>query len=385
MMSPELLELRSTVRRFTEHELFTLEPDLPELAVLDGDTHAHLRQKFMDAGLWAFGVPAEHGGQGASALAQVIMIEELSRSTLGLALVGRMGEPLPILYAASEDQQARYLVPAVNGDRLGAFALTEPTGGSDPVGNMRTTARRDGDAWVIDGRKCFVSLGEVADHILVFACTDTAAGARGITSFLVDRDTPGFSVVRTIPTMGSLAPAELDFNSCQVPDANRVGEIGAGFSLAQQLLGRARAQIGARALGACDRLLGLAIDYAGSRTSFGKPLSEHEGIQWMLADCAIDLDACRWMTYAAADRSDQGGESRVHDAIVKVFTSEAVGRVADRVMQIFGGWGYSKDFPIERFYRESRMWRIVEGPNEVHRWAIARTVLRHGVGALRDA
>jgi alkylation response protein AidB-like acyl-CoA dehydrogenase len=217
----------------------------------------------------------------------------------------------------------------------------------------------------------------------VFACTDVLAGSWGITAFLVDQDTPGLSVIRTIPTMGSTAPAELDFNECRVPDANRIGEVGHGFVLAQQLLGRARSDIGARAVGACDRMLGMALDYVATRSSFGKAVSDHEGAQWMLADCAIDLEASRAMTYAAAERRDGGGEMRVHDAMVKVFASEALGRVADRVLQLFGGWGYSKDLPIERFYREARMWRIVEGPNEVHRWAIARSLLHSGVDSLR--
>jgi alkylation response protein AidB-like acyl-CoA dehydrogenase len=285
---------------------------------------------------------------------------------------------LPILYGANPEQQERYLIPVVRGERLGAFALTEATGGSDPAGNMHTIARVCDGGWVIDGRKCFVSLGQVADHVVVFART-----GGGITAFVVDRGTPGLSVVRVIPTMGSVAPAELDFTECRVPDANRIGEIGQGFVLAQRLLGRARMEIGARAVGACDRLLDLAIGYVGTRTSFGAPISEHGGVQWMLADCAIELDATRWMTYASAVRVDAGMDTRVRDSMVKVFASEALGRVADRVLQLFGGWGYAKDLPVERFYREARMWRIVEGPNEIHRWAIARALNRFGVAAIR--
>jgi alkylation response protein AidB-like acyl-CoA dehydrogenase len=385
LIPDELRVLQTSARRFVERELIPLEGELDETDDLPPALATGLQAKLEAAGLWALGVPEEHGGQGAPVLAQCLVTEELSRSLLGITLVGRTGTPLPVLYGASPELQARFLVPAVRGERLGAFALTEPTGGSDPVGNMTTVARPDGDDWVIDGRKCFISLGHVADHVVVFAVTNHDAGARGITAFVVERDTPGFEVVRVIPTMGPVAPAELDFRECRVPDANRIGDIGAGFVLAQQLLGRARMEIGARAVGACDRLLGMALDYVKTRAMFGKALADHEGAQWMLADCAIDLDASRWMTYAAAAEADAGGDTRLHDSIVKTFTSEALGRVADRVLQLFGGWGYSKDLPIERFYREARMWRIVEGPNEVHRWAIARQLLTKGMAPLRPA
>ena len=157
------------------------------------------------------------------------MIEQLSRSLLGPHLIGRMGEPLSILFAATPEQQERYLYPVVRGEQLGAFALTEPTGGADPVGNMTTTAVREGDGWILDGRKCFVSLGDVADYVVVFARTDRTAGAKGISAFIVDANTPGFNVVRRIPTMGSMAPAEIDFQHCFVPDDNRLGRAGPGI------------------------------------------------------------------------------------------------------------------------------------------------------------
>ena len=172
-----------------------------------------------------------------------------------------MGEPLSILFAGTPEQQERYLNPVVRGEKLGAFALTEPTGGADPVGNMTTTAVREGEGSILDGRKCFVSLGDVADYVVVLARTDRTAGAKGISAFIVDANTPGFSVVRRIPTMGSMAPAELDFQHCFVPDDNRLGEPGQGFLLAQQLLGTQRLEIGARATGACERLIDLAVDH----------------------------------------------------------------------------------------------------------------------------
>lgn len=383
-LTPELSDLRQMARRVTEDHLIPLEPSLPDSGDLDPAVVQEIQGVLSSCGLWALGVPTAHGGQGASVLAQIVVVEELSRSLLGVFVVGRMGDPLPILSEATPEQRACYLEPVVAGARLGAFALTEPTGGSDPVGNMRTTARRDGADWVINGRKCFVSLGQVADHVLVFARTDAAAGSHGITAFIVDRTTPGYAVARTIATMGSLSPAELDFADCRVPDSQRIGEVGGGMALAQQALGGARLQIGARASGACDRLLGLALDHVGTRTSFGTPHDQYQGIEWMLANCALDLETCRTVTYDAAIRYDRGRHDRVRDSLVKIYASEALGRVADRVLQLFGGWGYAKDLPIERFYRDARMWRIVEGPNEVHRVVIARALLRHGLRELCD-
>ena len=382
LIPDELQELRRTVRRFVERELLPLEPELPEADHLPAGLYATLAERLRAAGLWAFSAPAELGGGGGTPLAQMIVTEELSRSLFGLALAGRTGNPLPVLLAGTPEQVERFAVPVVAGERLGAFALTEPTGGADPVGNMGTTATRDGDHWVLDGRKTFISLGDIADHVVVFATSDRSAGVRGITALVVEAGTPGFSVVRRIPTMGSLAPAEIDLAGCRVPDANRVGEVGMGFVLAQQVLGTARAEIGARAVGASVRLLDEALAHVAGRRSMGASVAEHQGAQWMLADCAVDIETSRWITYAAGEAATAGRDTRVVDSIVKVHASEALGRVADRVLQLFGGWGYSKDLPIERFYREARMWRIVEGPNEVHRWAVARALLRRGTAAL---
>jgi alkylation response protein AidB-like acyl-CoA dehydrogenase len=381
----ELRDLQRATRRFVDDELIPAEADLVEGEPLPAELDQRIRRRLMELGLWALGVPEEHGGGGAGLLTQLVVTEELSRSLLGLQIAGRTGHPLPLLYDGTPEQQERYLAPVVRGERLGAFALTEPTGGADPAGNMRTRARPVDGGWAIDGRKCFISLGDIADHFIVFAVTDPDAVARGVTAFLVDADTPGFSVVRRIPTMGSTVPAELDFTDCVVPGSSVLGDVGGGFALAQRALAGARLEIGARAIGGCDRLIGLAVDYTRERESFGMPLVAHQGVQWMLADCAVDLDATRWMAYAAAARADAGEDVRLQVSMVKVFASEAFGRVADRVLQLFGGWGYAKGLVIERFYREARMWRIVDGPNEIHRTIIARGLGRDGVAAFRPA
>ncbi len=378
-LSTEQCQLRDAIEKFVDTELIPNEnqPLSPEL---EERIFGGLRR----LGIWALGVPERFGGAGGTPLDRVVMIEQLSRSLLGPYLIGRMGEPLSILFAATPEQQESYLYPVVRGEQLGAFALTEPTGGADPVGNMTTTAVREGDGWILDGRKCFVSLGDVADYVVVFARTDRTAGAKGISAFIVEANTPGFNVVRRIPTMGSMAPAEIDFQHCFVPDDNRLGQPGQGFLLAQQLLGTQRLEIGARATGACERLIDLAVDHVNSRESFGVTLASQQGIQWILADCVLDLEAVRSITYSAATRENDGVVAqRMRCSITKVFASEALCRVADRVLQLFGGWGYSADFPVERFYREVRMWRIVEGPNEVHRSLIGRLVAHHGTRGLR--
>ena len=378
-LSAEQCQLRNAIEKFVDTQLIPHENEPLTMELLER-IFAGLRS----LGIWGLGVPERFGGAGGTPLDRVVMIEQLSRSLLGPHLIGRMGEPLSILFAATPEQQERYLYPAVRGEKLGAFALTEPTGGADPVGNMTTTAVREGNGWVLDGRKCFVSLGDAADYVVVFARTDRAAGAKGISAFIVDANTPGFTVVRKIPTMGSMAPAELDFQRCFVPDDNRLGEPGQGFLLAQQLLGAQRLEIGARATGACERLIDLAVDHVNGRESFGATLASQQGVEWMLADCVLDLEAARSITYSAASREHDGVVAeRMRCSITKVFASEALCRVADRVLQLFGGWGYSADFPVERFYREVRMWRIVEGPNEVHRSLIGRLVARHGTRDLR--
>jgi len=378
-LSSEQYQLRDAIERFVDTELIPHETE-PMSAEVEERIFAGLHR----LGIWGLGVPEQFGGAGGSPLDRIVMIEQLSRSLLGPQLIGRIGEPLPILFGATPDQQQRFLHPVVRGEKLGAFALTEPTGGTDPVGNMTMTAVREGDGWILDGRKCFVSLGDIADYVVVFARSDRTAAAKGITAFIVDADTPGFSVVRRIPTMGSMAPAEIDFQHCFVPDENRLGEPGQGFQLAQQLLGTARLEIGARAAGACERLIDLAVEHANSRESFGAPLATQQGVQWILADCILDLEAVRTLTYSAAKRDgDAVVAQRMRSSITKVAASEAICRVADRVLQLFGGWGYSTDLPVERFYREVRMWRIVEGPNEIHRTLIGRLLVQNGTRGLR--
>jgi len=378
----ELRMLQQTVRRFVKEELLPLEKRTLDLEQVPAGEYARLREKVRDMGLWLMTVPQEFGGAGLGSLASVLVVEETSKVLVGQALFGVA--PPSALFGGSEEQRERFLHPVLRGEKAWCFALTEPTGGSDPAGNMETTAVRDGDRWIINGRKVFVTGGDRADFALVFALTDRDKRQHGgIGAFIVERGTPGFTMVRTIPTMGGVSPAELDFQDCVIPDGNRLGGEDRGFVTAQRALGAARQQIGARAVGMSERLLEMGLEYARNRVTFGKPLAERQGVQFMLADCAIEINACRWMTYRAAWKHEQGEDTRLEDSIIKVYASEIMGMVADRVLQIHGGWGYTQELPIERFYRFARLWRIVEGPNEVHRWVIGRALLRDGIGILR--
>lgn len=372
----ELIEWKAAIRRFVDEELVPLERGHDTR--LPADALERIRPKVRELGIWAADAPLEYGGAGLSALQYAVATEELGRSLFWLDVM-EMGAVITPLLRGSPDQIERYVLPSVRGDRSGAFALTEPTGGSDPARAIQTTAVRDGDNWVINGRKSFISGADRADHVVVMARTDKTNGAHGITCFVVDTDTPGFTVVRNIATMGSVSPAELDFADVVVPDAQRVGEPGEGFILAQQTLGPQRIGIGARALGVCTRLLELAIEYGRSREVWGQPLGAHGMFQERLADSAIELEACRWFVYRAAAEVDRGSDTRTLESMVKVYSSELMTRVADKVLQLHGGWGYSQDLPIERMYRDHRMWRIVEGPNEVHRMVVARRLLSAGI------
>lgn len=371
-ISPELLEFKGAVRRFIDDEVipFERQGEIPPEAL------SRVLDKTRELGIWAANVPAEFGGAGLGALGYLLVAEEICRTTLWMP-VYNAGNAMLALTRGTEDQKARYLYPTIAGERQGCFALTEPQGGSDPGGMMQTEAVFDGKNWTLNGRKSFITFGDHADYALVFAVTDRAKRQHGgITLFIVERDTPGYSVVRTIATMGEHTPAELEFNDCVISDAQRLGDVGNGFVLAQTTLGGARAFIGAYAVGVCSRLVDMACAYTTSRQAFGKPLADHGQVQAVIADCAIEVEACRWLTYRAAAEADRGHDTRLLDSMVKVFASEMVSRVSDKIMQIHGGWGYSKDLPIERFYRDSRFFRIAEGPNEVHRWLLARELTR---------
>jgi acyl-CoA dehydrogenase len=286
---------------------------------------------------------------------------------------------MSVVVGGSAEQQRRFLPDMASGKLLAAYALSEANAGSDPAA-MRTTARRDGGAWVLDGEKVWITNGDVADVVTVYAVTDRAQGAKGITAFLVPRESAGFAVGKREEKMGQRGSSTVTiaFDGVRVPDENRLGEVGAGFKIALATLDRGRLALGANCLGSAREAHRLSVDYARQREAFGKPIGEHQAIQWMLADSACDIYTMESLVYRTAWMCDEGQSFGRESAMVKLVCSEALGRVVDRAVQIHGGMGYSAEYRVEQLYRDARVTRIYEGTSEIQRLVIARDVLRRG-------
>jgi alkylation response protein AidB-like acyl-CoA dehydrogenase len=380
----EVADFRRVVRKFVDTELIPLEDLVEENDGLPEEVEHGLRQKAVAMGLAAPGMPEDLGGAGLGTLAQVLLTEELSRALPGIAS-SVVPSPSNILMACTTEQRERFLLPCIRGEKQDCFALTEPGAGSDAA-SITTYAVRRGGSWVINGQKRFISHGDSADFAIVFAVTAPEAETDRITAFLVEKGTPGFSVGQIHKTMGQRGyrQAELVFDNCAVGPENVLGEVGKGFDLARDWLRNGRIMTAARCLGPMARLVDEGVDWAKQRVQFGKPIAEFQAVQFMLADSAIDLYASRMMTYNAAWDDDQGVDARIVSAkasAVKVFASEAFGRVADRVLQVFGGTGYMNEMYVERAYRNARIERIWEGTSEIQRVILARGLLKRGMFA----
>jgi acyl-CoA dehydrogenase len=378
-LSDEERLILETVRGFVANELMPLEAGLQQ-AHLEGRGHEFpdaatrraLQEKAKDLGLWGIATPKEYGGADLSTTLNALIAMELGRCFVPFQFPGHADN---ILFLANEQQKQRYLIPVLQGERRSCFALTEPTAGSDAT-NIRMTAVQDANGdWILNGEKIFITGGNEADFAIVFAVTDREKGARGgITAFLVDRAMGWTS--RYVPTMGSWGPARLTFNNVRVPAENVLGEVGWGFRLAMQWIGRGRVNIPARAVGQAERLLQMGIDYAQQRVAFGHPIADYQAIQWMIADSAVEIESVKWLVLHAAWKQDQGADIRHEASMAKLAGAQMVNRVADRVMQIHGGMGYTRELPIERIYREVRVYRIFEGTDEIQKRNIARNLLR---------
>lgn len=369
----ELAELVRSVRRFREAELMPLEHDFLRAGLLDPLVRMGLQDKARRLGFWAMDVPEEMGGQGLGRLGMCLVAEELYKHP---AMFEFGGSPEPALYCASQEHQQRYLRPIVEGSkRSTTIAFTEPDAGSD-FGGIRTTAVRDGDSWIINGTKTFISHVAHDDFAIIWANADPSMGRRGITCFTVDMGSPGFSVSAPIATMGDdWAPHELIFDDCVVPDANRIGNIGDGWAISGHQLTHGRERIAAYQLGIAQRCLDLAVEWAKQRHTWGKAIATRQSIQWMIADSAVELDAARLLVYRAAAMADNGERLGNEAFMAKLYATEMAQRVTDRCLQIFGGLGYTRELPVQSFYRQVRIWRIGHGTSEIHRWMIARSML----------
>jgi acyl-CoA dehydrogenase len=383
----ELQALCQRVRAFVRDEVIPFEPLESDADGLAAEHVAELHARARRAGLWAPQLPREHGGLGLGTAATCHVFEEAGRSPLGpLALhcaAPDEGNLHLLLRAATPAQRQRYLEPLARAEVRSCLAMTEPApgAGSDPT-MMRTRAERRGNGWVLNGRKWFTTGARGAAFAIVAAVTDPAVPAKhGVTLFLVDAATPGYEVVRAIPTLtggGQGGHCEVALTDCFVDDAHVLGGLGQGFALLQARLGPARLTHCMRWLGASARAQDIAVDYARRRQAFGKLLAEHQALQWMMADSAIEMHAARLMVLHAAWKLEQGDEARQETSACKVFVAEAVGRVIDRAVQVCGALGVSRDLVLERFYRDARAFRIYDGPSEVHRMVIARQVLKAG-------
>jgi alkylation response protein AidB-like acyl-CoA dehydrogenase len=374
-LSEEEREIRDWVRTFVNKEVMPLEQTVLERERrhergLTREELTGLREKAKAAGFFGIQTPEEYGGMGLSAVMAALIQAEIGRSFVQFSFGGDADN---ILFEANEEQKATYLLPTISGERLSCFAITEPGAGSD-ARNIRTSAVRDGDEWVINGEKTFITGGDAADFVMVFAVTDKELGANGgVTCFLVDR-TAGWTS-SPIDTMGEWGPASLSFSDVRVTHSAILGEEGRGFELAMRWIGAGRYLLPARALGACERLTEMAMEHAKTRVTFGAPIADRQAIQWMLADSAMEIEALRWLVLAAAWQVDNGIDSRQAQSMAKLFGGIKANEIVDRMLQIHGGMGYTRELPIERWYRELRLLRIYEGTDEIQRRTIARNLL----------
>jgi acyl-CoA dehydrogenase len=378
-LSDEQRSIVETVRRFVTSELYPHEDEVERLGDVPAELVDEIRARALKAGIYAANMPEELGGGGLDAVAMTLVERELGKASYALQwLVAR---PSNILLACEGEQRERYLLPSIRGERYDCLAMTEPGAGSD-VRSMTCRAVRDGDEYVIDGTKHFISNADRADFVILFAATgseQTTGGARKlITGFLVDVDTPGLTVTRGSASVSHRGyhHCELSFESCRVPVTARLGDEGRGFDLMAEWLGASRLTVAASSVGRARRVLDMTTAWAAERVQFGQPIGRFQGVGFPLADMATELDAAELLTLRAAWKLDQGTMTDSDAAMAKLYASEALGRITDGAVQIFGGMGLMTELPIERFWRDARVERIWDGTSEIQRHIISRSMLR---------
>ncbi|MCR4404011.1 MAG: acyl-CoA dehydrogenase family protein [Candidatus Acetothermia bacterium] len=371
--------LRRSVHEFVEERIKPLADKIDK----EDRIPPELLAEIGELGYFGAVVPEEYGGSGFGEIGYCIVVEELSRGSSAVAVLVGAHESLAettILIGGNEEQKRRFLPEMAAGKKLGAYALTEPEAGSD-AGSIRMRAEERGDHYVLNGTKIFITNGSIADVIVTFAVTDPTLGPRGgITGFIVEKGMPGFSVDHVEEKMGlhGCPTAALSFKDVKVPKENVLGEVGGGFKLALTVLDYGRTSLAAGCLGGMKELLEVCTQYAQQRIQFGKPIAQQQVIQFMLADMAAKIYALESMVYRAAWLFDSGKEFIREASISKLLGSEWLGEAADMAVQIHGGYGYIKEYPVERFYRDARINRLFEGTSEIQRLVIARDVLKRG-------
>ena len=371
--------LVATIRRFIDTHLAPLEDQVERDGVLAPETARAIFEKSRALGLYATNIPTEFGGGGLNAFDTMLLEEQFGR-TSDILVRRAFGNVYEVLLRCTPSQAERWLLPAVRGERTCSIAITEPGAGSDAAG-IKTRAVREGDGWRLSGHKHYISDGLFSDFFVVSAVTDPDAGSRGISLFLVDKDSPGFTVGRDQSMMGlrGTSHIEMFFDDIRLGPENLLGEEGRGMRQVLETLGRVRlGQVGARAIGKASKVLDLMVEHARSREQFGQAIGSFQLIQQMLADSAIEINAARLLLWQAAAEIDRTGDGRELISMVKVHAAETLGRVVDWAVQVFGGAGFSKEHPIERYYRDARIYRIFDGTSEIHRAVLGGALMRKG-------
>ncbi len=379
-LSDEQKMMIATVRRFIAEELHPLEDEVEEQGYLAPEKAKAIHEKSKALGLYGMNMPEQFGGMGLSAVDTMLMEEQFGHTT-DILIRRAFGNVYEVLLACQGEQVERWLTPTVRGERVCSIAITEPGAGSD-AGGISTRAVKQADgSWRLNGSKHFISDGEVSDFFVVSALTGGDGVKKEISLFLVDKGLPGFPLGKDQKMMGlrGTSHSELWFDNVPLEPLALLGDEGKGLSQALAVLGRVRlAQVGARAVGKASHVLNLMVEYAGQRKQFGKSIAEFQLVQQMLADSVIEINSARLMVWHAAWMIDQGLDARDVIAMVKVQAAETLGRVTDRAVQVFGGMGFCKELPIERYYRDARIYRIFDGTSEIHRTVIARSVSKRG-------
>ena len=368
-----------TVRTFVENEIYPHEAEIERSGTVPRDLGLEIAQKCKEIGFFAANMPAEFGGGGLNQLDFTLLERELGRGSMALTVY--FGRPSGILVACEGEQRERYLLPAISGEKFDALAMSEPDAGSD-VRGMKCAARLDGDDWIINGTKHFISHADIADFIIVFVATGEESTARGpkkkISCFLIDRDTPGFEIRSGYESVSHRGYHNciLSFDDCRVPKSQVLGEPHRGFSLANQWLYATRVTVAAMCVGRARRVMDLVVPYTVERKQFGQSIGKFQGVSFKLADMITEIDAADLLTLSAAWRVDQNQPANREIASAKLYATEMLARVTDEAVQIFGGMGLMNDLPLERFWRDARVERIWDGTSEIQRHIISRELLR---------
>ena len=367
----EQLMMRDMVRGFAQNEIA---PFVEKMEA--GEFPRPILNKMAELGLMGITVPEEYGGSGMDFISYIIAINELSKVSAVIGVILSVHTSVgtnPILYFGNEEQKQKYVPKLAKGEYLGAFCLTEPSAGSDAA-SLKTRAVKKGDKYIINGSKIFITNGGEADVYIVFAKTDPEKGSRGVTAFIVEKDTPGLIIGKDEKKMGlhGSRTVELSFENMEVPEANRLGEEGEGFKIAMANLDVGRIGIAAQALGIAEAALDAAVKYAGERQQFGKPIIANQGIGFKLADMATAVESARLLVYRAADLRSKGLPCGKEASMAKLFASQTAREVAIEAVQVFGGYGYTKEYPVERYFRDAKITEIYEGTSEIQRIVISK-------------